>query len=182
MDLGAECYRRYLDGEDKALKDIIDGYFDGLILYLNTIVSNITVAEELAEDTIVKLAAKKPHFNGRASFKTWLYTIGRNIAFDYLRKNKKAPLPLDEAPAQDEISLENDYIRRENKLALHKSLKKLSESHRQVLWLIYFEDMSAAQAAQIMGRSLRATQSLLQRAKEALKTQLEKDGFEYENA
>ena len=90
MDNGASSYRRFRDkGDQSALVEIIRDYKDGLILYLTSIVGNIQTAEELAEDTFVLIGIKKPKDNGKASFKTWLYTIGRNVAIDYLRKNLK---------------------------------------------------------------------------------------------
>ena len=45
--------------------------------------------EELMEETFYKIITKKPKFNGKYTFKTWLYTIGRNVAIDYLRHNSK---------------------------------------------------------------------------------------------
>ena len=88
-DNGASSYRRFLDGDDEGLTLIIKDYKDGLILYLNGYVSNIYVAEEIMEETFFKLAVKKPKFNEKSSFKTWLYTIGRNVAIDYIRHNSK---------------------------------------------------------------------------------------------
>ena len=85
MDNGASSYRRFLDGDDKGLAEIVRNYSDGLILYLNGIVNNISVAEELMEETLYKLITKKPKFKEKYSFKTWFYTIGRNVAIDYLR-------------------------------------------------------------------------------------------------
>lgn len=59
------------------------------ILYLNGFVNNIFTAEELTEETFFKLITKKPRFTAKYSFKTWLYTIGRNVAIDYIRHNSK---------------------------------------------------------------------------------------------
>ena len=90
MDNGASSYRRFRDESDEdGLAEIIMQYTDGLTLYLNSIVGNIHTAEDLAEDTFVFLGTKKPKDNGKASFRTWLYTIGRNKAIDYLRRNSK---------------------------------------------------------------------------------------------
>ena len=75
MDNGASSYRRYLDGDDSGLVELVRDYKDGLILYLNGITGNFCLAEELMEDTFFKLAAKKPKFSGKSSFKTWLYSI-----------------------------------------------------------------------------------------------------------
>ena len=89
MDHGAASYRRFLDGDDEGFVEIVRVYNDGLILYLNSFVNNISVADELAEDAFVKLGVKKPRYTGKSSFKTWLYAIGRNVAIDYIRKNAK---------------------------------------------------------------------------------------------
>lgn len=55
MDRGAASYRRFLDGDDEGFVEIVRVYNDGLILYLNSFVNNISVADELAEDAFVKL-------------------------------------------------------------------------------------------------------------------------------
>ncbi|MBP9989027.1 MAG: sigma-70 family RNA polymerase sigma factor, partial [Ruminococcus sp.] len=89
MDNGASSYRRFLEGDSNGFVEIVRDYKDGLILYINSFVNNYYVAEELTEDVFVKLGIKKPRFSEKASFKTWLYTIGRNLAIDYLRKQSK---------------------------------------------------------------------------------------------
>ena len=93
MDNGASSYRRFCnEGDDSGLVEIIVNYRDGLILYLNSFVGNIHIAEELAEDTFVLLGTKKPKDKGTSSFKTWLYTIGRNIAINHLRRRSRFSL------------------------------------------------------------------------------------------
>jgi RNA polymerase sigma-70 factor (ECF subfamily) len=90
MDNGASSYRRFRDNDDDSgLDEIIMDYSDGLMLYLTSIVGNILTAEELTEDTFVLLGTKKPKFKGKSSFKTWLYTIGRNLALKHLKKTAK---------------------------------------------------------------------------------------------
>ena len=89
MDNGASSYRRFLEGDDNGIVEIIRDYKDGLILFLNRYVSNIHIAEELAEDTFFKIVTRKPRFTANGSFKTWLYTVGRNIAINYARQAKK---------------------------------------------------------------------------------------------
>lgn len=97
MDNGASSYRRFLDGDENGFVEIVRDYKDGLILYLDSFVRNITVAEELAEDTFVRLGIKKPRFKQKSSFRTWLYAIGGNIAVDYIRKQARlSTVPADE--------------------------------------------------------------------------------------
>ena len=58
-----------------------------LQMFLLSVVRQEDVAEEAAIETFVKLATKKPRYSGKASFKTWLYGIGRNVTCARLRKN-----------------------------------------------------------------------------------------------
>ena len=183
MDNGASSYRRFLDGDDKGLAEIVRDYKDGLILYLNGFVNNISVAEELMEETFFKIITKKPRFVAKHSFKTWLYSIGRNVAVDYLRHNsKQADVSVDDIEdyLKDEYDLEKMYIIEERKIAVHKALRKLHPEYRQVLWLLYFEYFSNTDAATIMKKNARQMKNLVYRAKNTLKSELDKEGFIYE--
>lgn len=184
MDNGAESYRRFLQGDDKAFVEIIRDYKDGLILYLNGFVNNILTAEELTEDVFFKLVTKKPRFNEKSSFKTWLYSIGRNTAVDYLRRNsKQKEVSAEEIrEIEDErLSLEQSYIKQERLLLIHRTLEKLKPEYKQVLWLVYFEDFSQKETAKIMKKSVHSVETLVYRARLALKAELEKGGFIYED-
>ena len=184
MDNGASSYRRFREEKDiEGLAEIIRDYRDGLIFYLNSFVGNIHIAEELAEDTFVLLGTKKPRDKGNGSFKTWLYTIGRNLTLNYLKKNsKKAEISIDDCPelTAEEESLEILYIKNERKITLHRAMRKLKPEYRQILWLVYFEDFSLKQAADVMKKSVHNTETLVYRARKSLKTQLETEGFVYE--
>ena len=182
MDNGTVNYQRFLAGDDEGMVEIIRDYKDGLILYINGITNNITLAEEIMEDTFFKLVTKKPKFSGKSTFKTWLYSIGRNMAIDSLRKRSKiSDIPFDEYnDLAEEKSIEREYLKEEQKIALNKALHKLKPDYRQVLYLTFFEDFSNSETAKVMHKTKRQIENLLYRAKQALKTELEKEGFEYE--
>lgn len=184
MNNGAESYRRFLDGDDNGFVEIVRDYKDGLIFYLNSFTNNIYTAEDLAEDTFVKLGIKKPKYTGKASFKTWLYTIGRNVAVAYIRRNSRSrEISINDCSEliSDEETLEKSYLREERKILLHKAIRKLKPEYRQVLWLIYFDDFSTKEAAKIMKKSVHSIETLAYRARLSLKSELEKEGFVYEN-
>ena len=182
MDNGASSYRRFLEGDKNALIDIIEDYRKGLVLFLNSITGDFCLAEEIAEETLLKLYVDKPKFSGKSSFRSWLYSIGRNTAIDHLRKASK----LEKAPVEDFYDLadkediERNYIKNEEKKHLLRALEKLNDDYRQVLYLIYFENFSNTETAKIMGRSERQIRNLLYRSKESLRNILEKEGFRYE--
>lgn len=183
MDSGANNYRQYLAGDENAFVSLVRDYKDGLILYIYSFVANISIAEELTEDTFVRIGVKKPYFYEKSSFKTWLYAIARNIAYDYLRgqaKIKEISIDICENLADEEL-LENTYIKSEEKIQLHKSMCKLKQEYQQVLWLIYFEDFSYKEVAKIIKKSAHNVETIAYRARQALKSELEKEGFNYEN-
>ena len=184
MDNGASSYRRFLEGDDDGIVEIIKDHKDGLMLYLNSFLLNIHLAEDLTEDTFVKLIARRPRFSGKSTFKTWLYAIGRNVALDFLRKNAKLPtVSAEEAMTliADEADVARQYLCSERKLQVHKALKQLNDEYRQVLVLIYFEDFQNEQVASVMGKSKKQIENLVYRAKLSLKSELEKEGFVYED-
>ncbi|MBQ8732007.1 MAG: RNA polymerase sigma factor [Oscillospiraceae bacterium] len=183
MDNGASSYRRFLNGDDEGIVEIIRDYKDGLTLYLNGYVNNIFLAEELMEDTFFKLVTKKPGFSGKYSFKTWLYTIGRNVAIDRLRRNAKiSDTPVEELEHLlfEEESVEKAYLQEERKILVHRALCKLKAEYRQVLYLVYFEGFRNAEAAVAMKKSKHQIENLIYRARLSLKSQLDQEGFTYE--
>ena len=180
---GADSYRRYLDGDDRGLTELVEGYQVGLTLFLNSYVRNIHIAEELAEDTFFRLITRKPKFSGKSGFQSWLYAIGRHAAVDFLRRHARLTDMSAEEPdafRSDEESLEAAYIRGERQRLVRGALAKLHPDYRQVLWLVYFEGFSNGEAAAALGKNERQMRNLLYRAKQALKTELEREGFTYD--
>ena len=163
MDQEELYYRRFLAGDDEAMTALVKACRPGLCAYLFTIVRDRDLAEDLTEDTFVKLLLKRPRSTGKASFKTWLYTIGRNLACDRLRKDARR--------GETFAALPEDLPDRRFDPAAALSEK----ADRQVLWLIYFEDFSVKECARILKKSPNAVSVLHRRAKEALKKELEKE-------
>lgn len=183
MEQSIKDYQSFLSGDPQGLERIIRDYKDGLILYLNGIVQNFAVAEDLTEDVFVKLIMKKPRFSSDSSFKTWLYAIGRNTALSSLRRRRFVHIPLENCPelTDDEANLEKQYIQKDQQKVLQIAIKKLKPIYRQVLWLVYFEGFSHKETARILGKSVHNTETLSYRARQALKKILSEEGFEYEN-
>ena len=183
MDNGASSYRRFLEGDDNGFVEIIRDYKDGLILFLYRYVNNIHIAEELTEDTFFRLVTKKPRYTEKYSFKTWLYTIGRNIAINYVKHSERiANVSFEELESirSDVEALEQSYIWEEQRIMLHRSLSKIRTDYSQVLYLKYFEDMTNEQIAVVMKKNKRQVENLIYQAKQSLKAELYKEGFIYE--
>ncbi len=183
MDNGASSYRRFLDGDDNGIVEIIRDYKDGLMLFINRYVNNIYVAEELTEDTFFKLVTKKPRFVDKSTFKTWLYTIGRNAAINYTRRSRHLSVtPIEEMQdfCAGEADIEQAYLREEQNAQLYRALSRLHPPYAAVLHLKYFEDLNNDEIAKILKKSKRQVENTLYQAKQALKSELEREGFLHE--
>lgn len=183
MDEGGASYRRFLSGDEYGIAEIIRDYKDGLMLYINNFVDNIFIAEDLTEETFVKIVVKKPHFSGKSSFKTWLYAIGRNIALDHIRHQKKyIPFSPERFALlqREEENVERLYLQTERNLQLHCAIKRLHTPYRTALYLAFFEQFCNDEIAKVMGKNKKQVENLLYRAKESLKAELEKEGVAYE--
>ncbi len=184
MGNGESSYRRFLAGDNDGILEIVYEYQAGLMLYLNSYVQDIHMAEDLAEDTFLELMLKHPKFSGKSSFKTWLFAIGRNITAKHLRKHTKlnvVPLESQEYLAVED-DIEDNYIKTEKKRMVHQALHKLKLEYRQVLFLNYFEGFSIDEIALIMKKSEKSVKNYLYKAKIALKAELEGSGFDYEES
>ena len=183
MDTGAEYYRRYLAGDDEGLAELVRLYRDSLAGYLAAFVGDSHTAEDLTEDTFVRLVTKKPKFRGDAAFKTWLFAIGHRVALDYLRRaRRRQTLPMDAAadlPTDDD--LHTLWEQRECSAVVRQALRRLPPAYRQALWLVYYEDYNHNQVAAVMGKSVHSVDTLLYRARIALRQQLEQEGVTYED-
>lgn len=182
MDNGESSYRRFLSGDDTGMVELVRDYKDGLLLYLNSYTNNLSLAEDCVQDTFIKLAIKKPKFQGKCSFKTWLYRIAINIAIDQIRRlARHNDVFLDECENfATESSLESDYLIEERKITLHRAIRRLKKEYQQVLYLTYFEGFSNTETAKITRKTKKQIENLLYNARKALRSELDKEGFRYE--
>ena len=177
-----QIYSRFIrDRRNDDLKMLLERYRENLTLFIFGIVHDLEDAEELMLDSFAVLVSDDPGFSGKSSFKTWLFAIGRNLALKHLRK--KRFLPLDREGRDDGTqndTPETDLIKNEQYKQLYLAMEKLNPDYREILHLIYFEDMSMDEAAVIMKKSKKQIYNLSSRSKQALKAELERTDFDIE--
>ena len=177
MDKGESSYRRFLDGDENAFGELLDMYSENLIFFINRYVGNVAIAQELSEDVFVELLIHKRRFNFKTSLKTYIFTIAHNKAVDYLRRCSKKPECAYEyiECESDRKNLEDEFLKKERERELHRAINTLNDDYKTVLHLIYFEDMSYAQAGKVMKKNRKQIENLVYRAKQALKKEIEKE-------
>jgi len=129
-------------------------------------------AEDLAQEAFLRILDAAPRYRPTASFRTYFYRVLSRLCLDYRRK--KRPIlgePLgtvadDTYPPPERASLE------ERDRCIQAALDALPADYRLAVVLRYFEGLSGAEMAAAMGRSVKAVERLLARAKSALEPQL----------
>ncbi|MEO0025917.1 MAG: RNA polymerase sigma factor, partial [candidate division WOR-3 bacterium] len=145
----------------------------GLHAFIYRMVSNQSDAEELAQQAFVRAWQKLAGFKGRSSFKTWLYQIAINLTLNFKTRTRPTEELNELQPADPATEPQTDYHRRQQEELIQQALLQLPVDQRTALVLKVYENLSYNEIARVMGRSVRAVDSLLVRARARLRTLLE---------
>lgn len=160
-------------GSAKAVRRILDEA--GPILYgfvLGRVGGHEATAEDLVQETLTEAIRSAHTFRGDAALSTWLCAIARRRLARHYEKERKAEVTRAGLTLVRDVpdTAEEDFDRADTVL---RALGQLSAAHRQVLVMKYLDERSVAEIADEMGRTSVQIQSLLQRARDSLRQQLE---------
>ncbi len=174
-----ELYNRFLAGDVPAYDDLLIRYGDNLTWYLYGYLHNLQDSEDLMIEAFARVMAKRPTISA-GCFKAYLFRTARNLAARFhsvfRRLGEFSLEDLNTEPAGD-ASVRDDFVNDERKRALHRCLDRIDPEVRETLWLIYFEEMSYAEAALVMGVNTKRIDHTLTRGKKLLFKELEKEGI-----
>lgn len=179
MDNGASSYRRYLNGDEAAFDDILRELFDPLVFFIERYVSDFHSAEDIAMDVFAYLIAYPRRYNFKCSLKTYLFMLGKSRALNFLKHNRIIlQTAIDESGeiADSDHNVEADVLKNEAHRRLNLALKSLPEEMSAAVHLVYFEEMTYADAARVMKKSAKQIDNLLYCAKRRLREILGEDG------
>ena len=158
-----------INGSAEAFSDLFNNYYPMIYAFAYRLTLCRHDAEDIAQEAFIKAARSLAGFRREASFKNWLYQIAANTARDrFRRQNRHASfnVPLNDDHAEYPAGSEPDHS------PLHNALTSLSDDLRQTLTLVYYENLSHAEAAQILGCAETTVSWRIFRAKRQLKKQL----------
>jgi len=129
-------------------------------------------AEDVLQTTYLKILEGKANYKGNAAFKTWLFSIIRFTAIDYYRSKKRKNTIVFEH--HHELSVEEIILGEEvtPQIAFREFLKKLSPKQQQILHLVFYQNCTIQEAAEIMQIQLGTARTHYERGKQQLKKQL----------
>ncbi len=173
-----DLIHRILDGDDTAFTELVEKYQKPVHALVWRKIGDFHIAEEITQDTFLKVyqelkTLKKPH-----SFASWLYVIAANNCSTWLRNKRQMPESFEDTnTTQLEKPTYSRYVISEKERiaiesqreVVEKLLAKLQESERTVITLHYFGEMSSAEIGAFLGVSANTVRSRLRRAQQRLK-------------
>lgn len=175
-DPDADDIVRAARGDQQAFARIVDRHLDRIHRLAWRSLDSRADAEEVAQETFLRAFGQLPDWTpGKARFSTWLYRVALNLCQDRLRRRREQvpveDLDLADPGAAPDRTLEQDQRRQR----VEQALRALPQRQREALLLCHFEGQSNAQAAQVLGVSVDALESLLARARRQLRAELAHD-------
>jgi len=171
-------------GDPDALATLMARYQNRIYRYLLRLVHQPADAEDLFQQTWVRVAEKIQSFDTSRNFDAWLFTLARNLAFDHLRRTR--PESLDEpvsADSPEDTRLSRlaasgpgpfeQLLTRERAGRLAMALENLPVRYREVLTLRFEEEMKIEEIAAVLSAPLSTVKSRLRRSLEQLRGALE---------
>jgi len=175
---------RLMAGHDAALNDLMERHATPVFHFLYRMLNNEDDANDLAQETFVRIFRARETFRTTEKFTTWLYTIAANLARNHLRWRVRHPnisleaetelndqplasvLP-SETPGPDETALAAERV-----AAVRAAVNRLPDGMREAIVLCEWEDRSVAEAAAILETTPKAVESRLYRGRQILRERL----------
>jgi RNA polymerase sigma-70 factor (ECF subfamily) len=169
---------RFRQGEARAIEELFDLYADRALSLAVRLTETREDAEEVTQEAFLRAFRHARTFRGEThniTFGPWLFAIVRNVAAEKRRQLRLPTLSLEASGWEGQADREDvaaEAIRRWERERLLSALDSLPEEQRLVLTLCDLEDVSHAEAATVLGKSVAATKSLVYRARRALRDKL----------
>jgi len=157
--------------------DVIDGlvsqYHYRLLRYLTFLTSRREHAEDLVQETWLRVLERAWQYNGSSRFEPWLFAIARNLAMDDLRKRQRTGSQAEGEMAEESDSPFRAAARSEDAMRISAALGALEPIYREALLLRFQEDLSLAEIAEVAGAPVATVSSRIQRGLAMLRGGLE---------
>ena len=174
----SEVVQRFLDGEQRAFGELVDRYDTRLVNFVYRTVGDREKAQDLVQETFIRVYRHLHRFDQSKKFSTWIYTIASNLAKNELRNRSRNPLVLfqtikknwdaDHRPLEwEDESLKPDDLFRKRHLRemVEKAVHELPEHHKIVFVLRELEGRTYEDIAEITDTNLGTVKSRLNRAR-----------------
>ncbi|QUW21088.1 RNA polymerase sigma factor [Sporosarcina sp. Marseille-Q4063] len=158
-----------------------DDYFGSVYSYILLQVKDPHTAEDLTQETFLKVVRNEHQFKGQSSIKTWIFRIAYTTTMSYFRKKNPLSYFIDLNLLRDDTSPEKIALLNSQQKQFYEALRELKSSYQQVIILRRIEGFSTKETSSILNWSEGKVKMSLSRALAAFKKELEKGGFTNES-
>ncbi|HSR39816.1 MAG TPA: sigma-70 family RNA polymerase sigma factor [Phnomibacter sp.] len=176
-----EIIEKILRGEQQLFAVLVERYQNMVFSVAFRFANNREDAEELAQSAFVKAYQNLANYRGDAKFSTWLYTVVNSICLTFLRKRKLEVHSLDNEKVFEradnlDSGMRANQVETKSKVQMvQQAIGMLAPDDAQVLTLFYQGEQSLEEIGKIMGIDPNTAKVKLHRARQRLKTTLEKN-------
>jgi RNA polymerase sigma-70 factor (ECF subfamily) len=162
--------KRCQKGDESAFRILVENYRDLLLGTAYLILKNRQSADEVVQETVIKMWENLPSLRDSGSLKPWLMRIVINEANRQFRKKSISTVSLESAPEipDDDYNIDELLIQEENHQMLREALSSLSPEQREVIVLRYFSDLTVPEIAAAVSIPEGTVKSRLSRALDRL--------------
>ena len=174
-----ELYSLFLAGDMSAADELIARYSGRLMMYADAMIHDAHDAEDLVIETFAVVMTRRPAIRA-GGVQAYLYQVVRRKARRFrTRRHGIRVFSLDEEQARELESVrpEDEFLQDERRRAVRLCLNRIDPECREAIWLVFFEGMSYAEAAAVMGVNSKKVDNLLAKGKRILKEELIREGI-----
>ncbi|OLP57029.1 RNA polymerase sigma-70 factor [Rhizobium rhizosphaerae] len=173
-DPDAELIKAVAAGEPGAMQALVARKLPRFLALAVRMLGDRAEAEDVAQETFLRIWRHAGRFRAReARFDSWAHRIALNLCYDRLRRRREEPMA--EPPEQADPAPLPDADEEGEARQVERALQALAPRQREAIVLVYYQDMTNRQAAELMGLSIEALESLLSRGRRALAARLKGD-------
>jgi RNA polymerase sigma-70 factor (ECF subfamily) len=171
-----ELLYRLAGGNEMAFRELYDHYKNEVYSFAMGITRSIPLAEEIVQDSFIKLWQHREELPGIQKFESWFFTIVRNLCYSSLRKialDRKTYSAHEQQPVQQVATAEDIIITRENRELVQAAINQLPDQQRRVYLLSQEAGKTYEEIAVELNISRNTVKEHLKRAKAAIKSYIE---------
>jgi RNA polymerase sigma-70 factor (ECF subfamily) len=159
-------------GDVRAYRQLVDRHLRGIHAFAYRMIGSRAEAEEVCQETFLRLWEHAGRYVPQAKPSTWIYRIAHNLCIDRLRRRREpsSAVTPDELPGSERPS--GLFHERQLAETVQRALDALPERQRAAIGLVHYQGLSNAEAADVLGVGVRALESLLARARRQLRDSL----------
>lgn len=172
-----ELYKRFLSGDSKSLDELIERHRKDVIYFIQKYVGDYFLAEDISQEVFVYLLQHKHVYKLEYTFKTYLFTIAKSRAINYLKRNKKMDFIEDnmERILSDIRYVEDEVFKNEDTDMVRRAIRKLKKEHQVAIYLVDLRGLSYKELAIVLDKSMVQVKALIHNARKRLKEVLEEE-------